>query len=150
MLRLLPLSALLLCATAKAEVPKRCDEPHEVDKYQLLRRLSLDLRGRIPSYEEYEALDGVETVPAETVRGFLKGDDFRLAMRRYHEDMFWPNVSNVRLNGVNAALLVRGAAVMISSQARNNRLRGNANATCGDFEQTRFDPRFPGEFRPDP
>jgi hypothetical protein len=44
--------------TAKA---KGCDRPVELDKYRLLRRLSVDLRGQVPSYEEHLALEKQKT-----------------------------------------------------------------------------------------
>lgn len=146
------LATLLVAGKAPAEVPLVCDKPHEVDKYQLLRRLSLDLRDRIPSIEEYEALDASESVPEALVDDYLGSDDFRVAMRRYHETMLWPNLGEVRLHGPNAELGYRfgGKAIRLMSDARSKLYRDDAGATCGDFEQTHFDPKYPGEFRPDP
>jgi hypothetical protein len=154
----------LIASSALAQtVPATCDAPHDVDKYQLLRRLSLDLRGRVPSFAEYNALDAQATVTPAQVKSFLATDDFRQVMRRYHEELFWPNVSNVRLNNVNSQLgtlqlqPAGSNAYLIGSAGRRVIYRGDADLTtathgrgCGDFEQTTFDPAFPGQFRIDP
>lgn len=143
------IAALLLSTalTARAEVPAVCEAPREVDKYQLLRRLSLDLRGQIPTYEEYVALEGQPGVPTETIRAFLASPGFGTQMRRYHEELFWPNVSNVSLGGVNANLvqLAKPAALAIASVGKRRQFRGlpdvqtaTLGAQCGDFEQTQF------------
>lgn len=141
--------ALTLClaALARADVPASCDEPHAIDKYQLLRRLSLDLRGRIPSYEEYVALDTETTVPDAMVASWLGTDDFRLRMRRYHEDLFWPNVNNAAITAVQTQLqnVMAPAALAIASTGKRKVFRGATDvsttalgAQCGDFEQTHF------------
>ena len=125
-----------------------CEEPHEVDKYQLLRRLSLDLRGTIPSVDEYTALDAMSTVDDATVLAFVQSDDFRTLMRRYHETLFWPNVSTVRLNAQDTGLGTRTYApadvLLLTSGGRAKTYRGSITAGCGDFEHTSFG----SDFRP--
>ncbi len=139
------LSLVLVATGAWAQVPATCDQQHEVDKYQLFRRLSLDLRGRVPSYEEYLSLDSQPTVPASTIRAWISSSDFKQVMRRYHENLFWPNVSNVSLNNVNAALTMKTTttppevANSIASSGRRKLFRGDPDVnttygqTCGDF-----------------
>ncbi|HYX92482.1 MAG TPA: hypothetical protein VE782_13050 [Myxococcaceae bacterium] len=143
-----------LAQPALAEIGPVCTAPHEVDKYQLLRRLSLDLRGRVPTMEEYAALDGESSVPAAAIQSFLQSDDFRLAMRRYHEAMFWPNLAQARFGAVTYSVtLFRAEAAWRSSAAeRAMQWRGGngLESSCGDFEQTQFDPNYPGEYRPNP
>ena len=141
---------LTLPGFALAQVSATCDQNRELDKYQLLRRLSLDLRGKVPSYEEYLALDTQPTVAAATVTNWLTSDDFRVAMRRYHEDLFWPNVTNVQLNSTNSqlTLLTTPAAWTISSTGKRRLFRGAPDVSttlglqCGDFEQTQFTAGF--------
>ncbi|MFL5248485.1 MAG: hypothetical protein ACJ79V_11735 [Myxococcales bacterium] len=145
---LLPL--LLAFAAGAADVCAPGDAP---DKYQYLRRLSLDLRGRVPTVEEYEALDTEGDVPRLLIQTWLATDDFRLAMRRYHEAMLWPNLSNLRINdqGANlgAAATAAGEPIYYTPGFRAAIRRGG-DVPCGDFEQTHFDPAHPGELRPDP
>lgn len=141
---------LTLPGFALAQVSPTCDQARDLDKYQLLRRLSLDLRGKVPTYEEYVALDTQTTVTPATVQSWLGSDDFRIAMRRYHEELFWPNVSNVALNGTNAqlTLLSAPAAYAISSTGKRRQFRGANDVDtalglqCGDFEQTQFTAGF--------
>jgi hypothetical protein len=151
------LLATALALPARAQVPAACDAPRDADPYQLLRRLSLDLRGKVPSYEEYLALDAPGATPQALVRGWLQGDDFRLVMRRYHEELLWPNVSATRLNNVNSQLTLGASdpAWSISSAGRRKTFRGSPDvntaqygAVCGDFEQTHFLPG--GDFKVDP
>lgn len=150
MTKSLLLAVLTLPGFALAQVSPTCDTQRDLDKYQLLRRLSLDLRGKVPTYEEYLALDSQPTVAATTVTSWLASDDFRIAMRRYHEELFWPNVSNVALNGTNAQLnlLATPAAYAIASTGKRRLFRGATDvntaigAQCGDFEQTQFTTGF--------
>lgn len=143
-------TVLLGPGVALAQVSPTCDQQRDLDKYQLLRRLSLDLRGKVPTYEEYVALDAQATIPASTVTAWLASDDFRIAMRRYHEELFWPNVSNVQLAATNAQLNLLGtpAAYAIASTTKRRIFRGASDvntalgAQCGDFEQTQFTAGF--------
>jgi hypothetical protein len=147
---------LLLGNLAQAQVPAVCDQPRAVDKYQLLRRLSLDLRGHMPSYEEFTALDSQSTVPDTTIASWLASDDFRAVARRYHEDLFWPNVSNTVITSTSTQLVSVGtpAALAIASVTKRRVFRGAPDVTtttlgkqCGDFEQTHF---VGTTFAPDP
>jgi hypothetical protein len=148
-------------ALATCALPER-----QVDRYQLLRRLSIDLRGRIPEVHEYEALDGAEGaegaegggaqgggaeggVPAGTVRAFLADDGFRTQMRRYHEGFLWPNVGNLRISDAALVLSQRGPALALSTPARVQAFRGAADTTCADVEQTRFEEGFRPVVSPD-
>lgn len=143
---------VLLASSASAGDPAACEVQHDIDKYQLLRRLSLDLRSRIPTIEEYEALDAEEDVPVETIQSYLEGDEFRRTMRQYHERLFWPNIIPAKIHDVETLLtdVKDPYAWRIYSGVRTKTMRNHANAGCSDFEQTHFDPAHPGEFRPDP
>lgn len=145
---------LLFSGAARAEDPAACEAPHDIDKYALLRRLSLDLRSRIPTIEEYEALDSLEgdDVPLETIQSYLEGDEFRRTMRQYHERLFWPNITPAKIHDVETLLTdsKETYAWRIYSGVRTKTMRGHANAGCLDYEQTHFDPAYPGEMRPDP
>ena len=143
---------------ALAQVPNSCDLPRDIDKYQLLRRLSLDLRGQVPTYAEYEALEAQQSIPVTTIGSYLASEGFRQTMRRYHEEALWPNVSNIAISNVNAILSLRTPtepALSISSLGRRTLFRGDAlvntvthGEQCGDYEQTNF--LDGGTFAPDP
>lgn len=138
---------LVLQSRVGSASDEMCTAPHALDKYKMLRRLSLDLRNRVPSFEEYEALANVETVPNEVIDGYLASDDYRLAMRRHHENQLWPNLGAVRFSGVATTLSPDGTDILRVS-GRSNTLRGSRDTACEDVEHTAFDPAFPGEFRP--
>jgi hypothetical protein len=140
--------ALFRSHEGAAEEPNQCDAPHELDKYKLLRRISLDIRHKLPTIEEYTALDKENAVPNELVASFIGSDDFRLAMRRHHENMFWPNVSNVRISDGTTQLGLRMGTYALP--LRENVYRGARDVSCDNVLQTEFDPAFPGQFRPVP
>lgn len=158
MKKLITVTVLAGAFAAQAQpVPASCDQPRDLDRYQLLRRLSLDLRGKVPSLSEYEALDTQSSVPPATIQSWLATEDFRRTMRGYHEDLFWPNVSNVQISQTNAVLVQRSGepAWSIASAGRRNQLRGDPDVStttnglsCGDYQQTHF--LAGGGFRPDP
>jgi hypothetical protein len=142
-----PLFAFAHSASAE---PLACSEAPELDKTRLLRRLSLDLRGTIPTVAEYEAAEKGEPIGDAAIDAQLAQAGFASRMRRYHEELFWPNVSNVRLAGVSATMNMPtgSGGYVIASQGKQRTFRGALGATCADVEQTAFDPAFPGEYRP--
>lgn len=83
------LVATLLSAPAHAQSPAECAPTDQIDAYRLLRQLSLDLRGRIPTVEELAALDGLDDVGEETLSAMLASDDYFREVRRYHHDLLW-------------------------------------------------------------
>ena len=125
-----------------------CAPAQTLDKYLLLRRLSLDLRGKAPSYEEYLALDSQSGVPQSVIAQFIASNDFKKVMRQYHERLFWPNVTNVQLSNVNSTLQLLGGpdAYALASAGKRKTYRGASDvstaegAQCGDYEQTQLDP----------
>ena len=83
----------------------RTDEPR-LDKYGYLRSLSLDLLGRIPTLDEYGALDSVDDVPEEIIDGMLASEGFVNRAVRLHRGLLWNNISNVSLTNFQSALRV--------------------------------------------
>ncbi|MFL5321447.1 MAG: hypothetical protein ACJ790_17430 [Myxococcaceae bacterium] len=155
-IRIASLASCLMASLALAQVPNTCDLPRDIDKYQLLRRLSLDLRGQLPSYEEYSQLEAQPDVPTAMIEAWMQTEGFRQAMRRYHEELFWPNVTNVSLNNTNSQLTQKTGepALSLTSASRRNLYRGDPDVSttegvqCGDFEQTHFTDA--GTYVPDP
>ncbi len=138
---LLSLSVLPTAAAAD-----ECGASQELDRYRMLRRLSLDLRLRLPDYEEYTALDQFSEVPADMIDDMLASEDFRLAMRRYHEDMLWPNVNNVAIVDVMTVITpisktgpMKEIWAVRGTGRKKTWRQGAGNETCGDWEQTEFE-----------
>ncbi len=134
---LVPLSLVLALAA-----PPECSEQQPLPTDLFLRRLSLDLRGELPTLAEYEAVTGRDAVPEETIDAWLGSDEFRVAMRWYHEGLLWPNVSNVQLgNGSNVVSPAKGGTIyaLIGNPRRKKYRQGLGTEICGDYAQTEYD-----------
>jgi hypothetical protein len=141
--------SLMLAQLAVAQVAPTCDVKGEADKYQLLKRLSLDLRGKVPSYEEYLQLETPGANPLQLANAWYATDDFRLTMRRYHEALFWPNVSAVRIQSNDMNLNENTTSIFrVGNLGRRLRWRGDALGDCNNVLQSNFVASKPGEFRP--
>jgi hypothetical protein len=128
---------------------------------QHLRRMSLDLRNMPPIMAEYAELAGRSGTDREQrlaalAARFTKGDEFRRAMQRYHEHLLWPSVSGIPLasgrNMLEAGRYNQPTYPLVVTEKRMHLYRGSpppSGPMCGDYEQTHFDPAYPGEFRPD-
>ncbi len=117
-----------------------CVDSPELDKYRLLRRLSLDLRTRVPSLQEYESLHDEEDVPAQLVEEWLASYAFRLAMRSFHASLLWPNPGTVQFNSTSANLATftsQGQAIIdIIALSRRNQWRSNNQGLhCANVDQ---------------
>jgi hypothetical protein len=91
------LSARVRCAAAgvaQATPPAnedlvcRADVP-ELDIHQALRAISLDIRGVVPTDEEYAALDGQTDIPEATIDAWLDTEEFVQRAVRWHREMLW-------------------------------------------------------------
>ncbi|AKT37434.1 hypothetical protein [Chondromyces crocatus] len=91
-----------LSSSAMAE-EDQCYLHRELSVERQLRRLSLDLRGVVPDVAEYAAVEGLDEIPEAIVKTYLESDEFRIQMRRHHENLLWTN-PNVALANVGFAL----------------------------------------------
>src|SRR4051812_33966262 len=82
-----------LASTSAIADGGQCYLHRDVSIERLLRRLSIDLRGAVPDVAEYDAVAGKDAIPDAVLQGYLSSDEFRLQMRRYHEDLLWTNPS---------------------------------------------------------
>lgn len=117
-----------------------------VEPEVLLRRLTLDLQQRVPTIEEYEALEGSDALPSETLDTLIASDAFREWSRRFHMDLLWGNVSNVQLDTGNVKLnpstFPGGDTVWrATSSGRRTKYRG-VDAICQDKPQTDIEPGY--------
>ena len=71
-----------------------------VSPTQHLRQLSLDLRGRPPSDEEYDAVDAAGEVPAAMIEAMLRSPEFLGQVRDWHAQALWPNIERYRLQAI--------------------------------------------------
>jgi hypothetical protein len=95
-------SLVLPSGVVRAELPNehlmcRPDEPR-MDKFAYLRAVSLDLRGDVPTMEEYADLAANHAdVPESLIENWLSSEAFVERSVRAHRALIWNNLRNVRL-----------------------------------------------------
>ncbi|HVV83620.1 MAG TPA: hypothetical protein VHE35_11155 [Kofleriaceae bacterium] len=116
------------------------------DRFRLLRQISLDLYGRPPTIDEYEAVRGLADVDDAKLTSMLSTDEYYDGVREYHRALLWgglaPDFEVVagqrRLRRVAGGQ--PGAADDLWRQPNLRTLyRGRSNLDCLDQEQTEFD-----------
>jgi hypothetical protein len=141
---LLGASASLFSGASGAQ-QANCPPAAEIDKSQLLRRLSLDLRDRAPTFEEYAAIENETSVPDSVVDAYLASNDFGEVARNYHELLWLPNLTAARLTGIHKVLSRRAnegevadATTPFDSVGRRLLYRSKlgTRSRCGNFRQT--------------
>ena len=146
---------LLLAAVAASSlwiVPARADSPVEcapgatVDRFRLLRQLSLDLYGRPPTVEEYEAVRGLTEIDDAALRAMLTSDEYFANLREYHRALLWAGLEpdfEVVAGARRLRRLAAGGAGAADDLWREPNLRttfrGRTNVECLDQPQVNFD-----------
>jgi len=148
LLRYLPALATALGLSAAAPVAS-ADEPMcrlhaamPIERH--LRKLSLVLRGHVPEYDEYVQVGDAGAIDEALIDSYLASDDFRLQMRRFHEQRLLTNpaTSALRYNGMtlgtNKAETAGSTTQVwnISAPARRKTYRGgDGTHICQDLPQ---------------
>jgi len=130
-----------LLPLALAAEPPTC--PPDLDRmsgHRHLRSISLDLRGVVPSPDEYERLESGE-VPASLVDEWLDSEAFADRAVRFHRSLLWNNVDDQRLVSTNNVFTTTDSIHWIRNRADD--YRNDGNLYCGDFEAS-----FDGDGRP--
>ena len=153
-LKMMGIAVVLLSSSApqiaQAQV---CEESSLQTSLQYLRRLTIDLTGKVPSIEALEEVVASTSVDDATIDAYLDSDAFVEQMRAYHLDLLWTNVSNQRFVP-NAWELTepsersRSPAYWSTSQGRMNNYRGGT-AFCLD-EPVTYDDNGDIVTTPDP
>ncbi|PTL77187.1 DUF1585 domain-containing protein [Vitiosangium sp. GDMCC 1.1324] len=132
--------ALLAAAVLLAASPALADEPvcSPVSKVPLerhLRQLTLDLLGRPPTYEEYQAARARGQVTVDDVRALMQKEEFYGRIRAYHRALLWSNVSASIIGNGNLRLLGTGSAEdPLALRGPSSRpLRGDYGQGCDSF-----------------
>ena len=125
-----------------AQSPVECAPTPRTDRLRLLRQLSLDLRGRIPTEAEYEAVRPLTDVPEETLVAMLTSEDFFSTMRGYHRGILWSSLGEItdlvdNRHDLRAARI--GANTVYYSGNAGAVFRNAGQVSCVDIEHTRFD-----------
>lgn len=128
--------ALLLGSTPSlAEDGPVCAPVTKVPLERYLRQLSLDLLGRPPTIEEYEAARTKGDVTVEDVRALMGSEEFYKRMRGYHRALLWSNVSGSVNNNGNSRLQGAGSTTDALSLRGNSStsLRGGNGIGCDSY-----------------
>lgn len=121
-----------LLAAAGAEEPEVCPTDEAIlDGTAWLRALSLDLRGVVPTPEEYAAVAEAGTVDPAIVDAWLASDAFAWEAVRHHRSLLWPNVTDIRLLSNRQRLLYEDGVYYRYLVAPAYR---GCPVSCGDFE----------------
>lgn len=150
-MRALVVCSLLLAGAASA-APVHADSPVEcapgaiTDRFRLLRQLSLDLYGRPPTIDEYEAVRGLAEIDAATLTSMLASDEYFTHVREYHRALLWgglePDFEVVAATRRLRRLAARGPGAADDLWRQVNMrvtYRGRNNVECLDQPQVTFD-----------
>lgn len=98
---------------------------------QYLRRLSLDLRGHLPTVSEMKTVIKEGKVSEQTVDAMISSPQMLKQLRDYHKDLLWANISNIRLANNTWRLAGNGTSspYYLTSQGRKRNYRGQ-NVRC--------------------
>ncbi|HYI02781.1 DUF1585 domain-containing protein [Hyalangium sp.] len=112
----------MLATPASAEEAV-CEPVAKVPLQRHLRQLSLDLLGRPPTIEEYQAVQAKGSISPEDIRQMMDSEEFYGRMRGYHRALLRSNVS--------ASVFDNGDTRMAGTGLANNPfgLRGNTSTS---------------------
>ncbi|SEM58530.1 hypothetical protein SAMN05444354_11924 [Stigmatella aurantiaca] len=94
------LALLMAVAPAASAEEAVCGPVEQVPLQRHLRQLSLDLLGRPPTIEEYQAIEAQGSIGAEDIQQMMNSEEFYLRMRGFHRALLRSNIrSSVNDNG---------------------------------------------------
>ncbi|MCE9672317.1 DUF1585 domain-containing protein [Myxococcus stipitatus] len=131
-------AALLLAQPAFAqEAAPVCAPIAKVRPERHLRQLSLDLLGRPPTYEEYQAVQKKGSVTEEDVRALMEQEGFYARIRNFHRALLRSNISASVNNNTNSRLSGNGSGTAFGfANNASTALRGVNGQSCNtDVEQ---------------
>lgn len=76
---------------------QQCEASQTQSQLQMLRRMSLDLRGYVPSVQEYEDVIKEGKISDILIDTMLHSEDFVHQIRQYHKNLLWINVGDQRI-----------------------------------------------------
>ena len=132
------LGALMAPSVAQAEEPI-CALHQVMPIERQLRRMSLVVRGHIPTYEELLSVEGQERIGDEMLDAFVQSDGYRQQMRRFHEQLLWPNPTGARLQDQRNRLRQQASSGVYFNQdagRRSSYRGGNGSHVCQDVPQS--------------
>ena len=132
MIRFLLLFVPFLCASAYGAEPQTCPTDGDwLTGTNYLKALSLDLRGVVPTFEEYQEVASSGEVPEAWIDAWLSEEAFAERVVRVHRDLLWNNVSEVILDTAAHRMRSTGGIYWRTTPADDYR---GETVYCGDFE----------------
>jgi hypothetical protein len=131
----------------RAESPTECAPGPVADRFRMLRQLSLDLYGRPPTVDEYEAVRGLTDIDDAKLTQMMASDEYFANVREYHRALLWGGLDPTFELVPGARALRRLAAGLPNTTADdlwrepnlNTVFRGRNNVECLDQPQVDFD-----------
>ena len=136
---------ILIAASASSASAQVCGENSLQESLQYLRRLSLDLRGRVPDMAELESVVANNgAIDPSIIRSIVRSEAMITQIHQHHRDLLWTNITDQRivdqswtLANIQRPAGVTGDIVLqTTSQTRRRAYRGG-NVPCLD-EAARF------------
>lgn len=126
----LALLAALWAAGARAQ--ETCapqDEGETVSDHRLLRQLSLDLRGRIPTIQEYRRLEEGEAVDT-LLSEMLESEEYFAQVRDDHRALLWGSLGQIDDMAPGGRRIRRTSSGIWRVTNNRRRYRGRNNVEC--------------------
>ncbi len=131
--------ALATSSSGAAPSPEVCAPGEQVDSLRLLRQISLDVLGRIPTLEEYARVEAAGAVDAGVLDQMFASPEYLRTVRTYHRALVWGGLGDdARVVG-NPRLLNGGGATPYFVNGLQTQFRGRNGLSCLDQLQTSFD-----------
>lgn len=135
--------SLCLSMPAFAQSPEECAPTDSIDHLRLLRQASLDIRNRVPSYDEIVALRDAsdrEVALQNAVAGWFTEEEYFDQVRRTFQVQLWSSLASVDLLIAGQNRLSYNSTLQLYYQNNSRRkYRGDNQYTCLDQPQTEYD-----------
>ncbi len=130
-----------------------CKLHDELSATRRLRRTALALLGRIPTMDEYAQVSGQasdDPVFGTIIDEWLKSDDYRLHMRRYHMELLWTNPAGAAIMDGGHTLFPIAPNLPVwwlpAKQRSKSYRGGNGSHSCQNVAQTTLQASYlPGD-----
>lgn len=93
--------AAAVAGSARDAAAQVCEPDRKQEALSYLRRLTLDLLGRLPTYDELASVATNGAVDPALIDQMLATEDAVAQLREHHRDLLWANVSTQRLANNN-------------------------------------------------
>jgi hypothetical protein len=124
-----------------------CDDPSEADLLTgtaWLRAVSLDLRGVVPTMEEYARVPADGSLPMDLVDEWLQSPEFADRAARAHRDLLWNALDGIQYFNVSSSFSITSNRYWRRQQATRQR---GSTMPCGDWENQLKPDGRPAEIR---